>query len=102
MNKNLLKKYLNDDSFKAVVVVIGNKRIVLENDIHVDYENEVIIYPCKNCTRIIPFSSISYLELIDKQDQFINFFKEGWLYIPMVMWKRNKFTLPSGFLICFY
>lgn len=79
MNKNLLKKYLNDDSFKAVVVVIGNKRIVLENDIHVDYENEVIIYPCKNCTRIIPFSSIFYLELIDKQDQFINFFKEGWL-----------------------
>ena len=67
MNKNLLKKYLNDDSF------------VLENDIHVDYENEVIIYPCKNCTRIIPFSSISYLELIDKQDQFINYFKEGWL-----------------------
>ncbi|MCT1763090.1 hypothetical protein [Staphylococcus epidermidis] len=66
MNKNLLKKYLNDGSFKAVVVVIGNKRIVLENDIHVDYENEVIIYPCKNCTRIIPFSSISYLELIDK------------------------------------
>ena len=59
MNKNLLKKYLNDDSFKSVVVVIGNKRIVLENDIHVDYENEVIIYPCKNCTRIIPFSSIS-------------------------------------------
>ena len=48
MNKNLLKKYLNDDSFKSVVVVIGNKRIVLENDIHVDYENEVIIYPCKN------------------------------------------------------
>ena len=47
MNKNLLKKYLNDDSFKSVVVVIGNKRIVLENDIHVDYENEVIIYPCK-------------------------------------------------------
>ena len=79
MNKNLLKKYLNDDSFKAVVVVIGNKRIVLENDIHVDYEKEVIIYPCKNCTRIIPLSSISYLELIDKQDQFINFFKEGWL-----------------------
>lgn len=77
MNKNLLKKYLNDDSFKSVVVVIGNKRIVLENDIHVDYENEVIIYPCKNCTRIIPFSSISYLELIDKQDQFINYFKEG-------------------------
>ncbi|MDU1926611.1 MAG: hypothetical protein E6755_12505 [Staphylococcus epidermidis] len=61
MNKNLLKKYLNDDSFKSVVVVIGNKRIVLEND----------------CTRIIPFSSISYLELIDKQDQFINYFKEG-------------------------
>ena len=76
MNKNLLKKYLNDDSFKSVVVVIGNKRIVLENDIHVDYD-EVIIYPCKNCTRIIPFSSISYLELIDKQDQFINYFKEG-------------------------
>ena len=67
---------MNDDSFKSVVVVIGNKRIVLENDIHVDYENEVIIYPCK-IVRIIPFSSISYLELIDKQDQFINYFKEG-------------------------
>ena len=40
-------------------------------------KTEVIIYPCKNCTRIIPFSSISYLELIDKQDQFINYFKEG-------------------------
>lgn len=89
MNKNLLKKYLNDDSFKSVVAVIGNKRIVLENDIHVDYENEVIIYPCKNCTRIIPFSSISYLELIDKQDQFINYFKEGWLKIPMVVWNTG-------------
>ena len=77
MNKNLLKKYLNDDSFKSVVVVIGNKRIVLENDIHVDYENEVIIYPDSDSTQIIPFSSISYLELIDKQDQFINYFKEG-------------------------
>lgn len=76
MNKNLLKKYLNDDSFKSVVVVIGNKRIVLENDIHVDYENEVIIYPCKNCTRIIPFSSISYLELIDKQTNLLTILKK--------------------------
>lgn len=66
MNKNLLKKYLNDDSFKLVVVVIGNKRIVLENDIYVDYENEVIIYLCKNCICIILFSLIFYLEFIDK------------------------------------
>ncbi|MDS3931516.1 hypothetical protein RJB83_08365 [Staphylococcus epidermidis] len=95
MNKNLLKKYLNDDSFKSVVVVIGNKRIVLENDIHVDYENEVIIYPCKNCTRIIPFSSISYLELIDKQDQFINYFKEGLTKNPNGGVKYgHKFILP--------
>ena len=76
MNKNLLKKYLNDDSFKSVVVVIGNKRIVLENDIHVDYENEIIIYPLKNYTRIIPFSSISYLDLLDRNEQFVNYFKE--------------------------
>ena len=26
-----------------VAVVVGNKKIVLENDIHVDYENEIII-----------------------------------------------------------
>ena len=43
MNKELLRKYLNDDVFKSVVVVIGNKKVVLENDIHVDYENEIII-----------------------------------------------------------
>lgn len=76
MNKELLRKYLNDDVFKSVVVVIGNKKVVLENDIHVDYENEIIIYPLKNCTRIILFSSISYLDLLDKNDQFINYFKE--------------------------
>ena len=50
MNKEILRRYLNDDSFKAVAVVIGNKKIVLENDLHVDYENEIIIYPLKNCT----------------------------------------------------
>ena len=76
MNKELLRKYLNYDVFKSVAGVIGNKKVVLENDIHVDYENEIIIYPLKNCTRIIPFSSISYLDLLDKNDQFINYFKE--------------------------
>lgn len=76
MDKELLRRYLNDDSFKAVAVVVGNKKIVLESDIHVDYENEIIIYPLKNCTRIIPFSSISYLDLLDRNEQFVNYFKE--------------------------
>ena len=29
MDKELLRRYLNDDSFKAVAVVVGNKKIVL-------------------------------------------------------------------------
>ncbi|MCE5011043.1 hypothetical protein KJC11_00035 [Staphylococcus warneri] len=68
MDKELLRRYLNDDGFKAVAVVFGNKRVILENDIHVDYEHEVIIYPMKNCTRIIPFGAISYLDLLEKND----------------------------------
>lgn len=76
MDKELLRKYLNDDGFKAVGVIFGNKRIILESDIHVDYEHEVIIYPMKNITRIIPFNAISYLDLLDKNDQYINYFKE--------------------------
>ncbi|MCO0861800.1 hypothetical protein WL766_06670 [Staphylococcus pasteuri] len=76
MDKELLRKYLNDDGFKAVGVIYGNKRIILESDIHVDYEHEVIIYPMKNSTRIIPFNAISYLDLLDKNDQYINYFKE--------------------------
>ncbi|ATH63115.1 hypothetical protein ACO2FM_07340 [Staphylococcus pasteuri] len=76
MDKELLRKYLNDDGFKAVGVIFGNKRIILESDIHVDYEHEVIIYPMKNSTRIIPFNAISYLDLLDKNDQYINYFKE--------------------------
>ena len=76
MDKELLRRYLNDDGFKAVAVVFGNKRVILENDIHVDYEHEVIIYPMKNCTRIIPFGAISYLDLLEKNDQFVNYFKE--------------------------
>ena len=75
MDKELLRRYLNDDGFKAVAVVFGNKRVILENDIHVDYEHEVIIYPMKNCTRIIPFGAISYLDLLEKNDQFVNYFK---------------------------
>ena len=50
--------------------------MVLENDIHLDYENEIIIYPLKNCTRIIPFSSISYIDLLEENEHFINYFKE--------------------------
>ena len=46
--------------------------MVLENDIHLDYENEIIIYPLKNCTRIIPFSSISYIDLLEENEHFIN------------------------------
>lgn len=76
MDKELLRRYLNDDGFKAVAVVFANKRVILENDIHVDYEHEVIIYPMKNCTRIIPFGAISYLDLLEKNDQFVNYFKE--------------------------
>lgn len=76
MDRELLRKYLNDDGFKAVAVIFGNKRIILESDIHVDYEHEVIIYPMKNSTRIIPFNAISYLDLLDKKDQYINYFKE--------------------------
>ena len=49
--------------------------MVLENDIHLDYENEIIIYPLKNCTRIIPFSSISYIDLLEENEHFINYFK---------------------------
>ena len=76
MDKELLRRYLNDDSFKAVAVVVGNKKIVLENDIHVDYENEIIIYPLKNCTRIIPFSSISYLDLLDEMSNSLTILKK--------------------------
>ena len=47
--------------------------MVLENDIHLDYENEIIIYPLKNCTRIIPFSSISYIDLLEENEHFIIF-----------------------------
>ena len=67
----LLRRYLNDDGFKAVAVVFGNKRVILENDIHVDYEHEVIIYPMKNCTRIIPFGAISYLDLLEKMTSLL-------------------------------
>lgn len=28
MDKELLRRYLNDDSFKAVAVVVGNKKII--------------------------------------------------------------------------
>ena len=45
--------------------------MVLENDIHLDYENEIIIYPLK-IVRIIPFSSISYIDLLEENEHFIN------------------------------
>ena len=76
MKAELLRKYFNTDTFHAIAIVVGSKRLILENDIHVDYENEIIIYPMKNCTRIIPFSAISYIDLLEKNEQFINYFKE--------------------------
>ena len=49
--------------------------MVLENDIHLDYENEIIIYPLKLYT-YYPFSSISYIDLLEENEHFINYFKE--------------------------
>ncbi|MCH4459105.1 hypothetical protein MKR28_01520 [Staphylococcus haemolyticus] len=76
MDKKLLKKYFDNNDYKAIAIVVGSKKMVLENDIHLDYENEIIIYPLKNCTRIIPFSSISYIDLLEENEHFINYFKE--------------------------
>lgn len=47
MDKKLLKKYFDNNDFKAIAIVVGSKKMVLENDIHLDYENEIIIYPLK-------------------------------------------------------
>lgn len=49
--------------------------MVLENDIHLDYENEIIIYPLK-IVHVLSFSSISYIDLLEENEHFINYFKE--------------------------
>lgn len=77
MKKELLKQYFDNDDFEAIAIIAGNKKLILDNDIHVDYNNEIIIYPMKQCTRIIPFHSISYIDLLERKDTFVNYFKEG-------------------------
>ena len=39
MDKKLLKKYFDNNDFKAIAIVVSYKKMVLENDIHLDYEN---------------------------------------------------------------
>ena len=65
MNKDLLRKYFQNEDFHPITIVVGAKRITLENDINIDYQNEVIIYPMPQTTRIIPFTSITYIDLKD-------------------------------------
>ena len=62
MNKDLLRK-LPKRRFSPHYYCVGAKRITLENDINTSTKNEVIIYPMPQTTRIIPFTSITYIDL---------------------------------------
>ena len=75
MNKDLLRKYFQNEDFHPITIVVGAKRITLENDINIDYQNEVIIYPMPQTTRIIPFTSITYIDLKDTKNTHINLYK---------------------------
>ena len=75
MNKDLLRKYFQNEDFHPITIVVGAKRITLENDINIDYQNEVIIYPMPQTTRIIPFTSITYIDLKDTKNTDINLYK---------------------------
>lgn len=75
MNKDLLRKYFQNEDFHPITIVVGAKRITLENDINIDYQNEVIIYPMSQTTRIIPFTSITYIDLKDTKNTHINLYK---------------------------